>query len=1697
MPRWVNGDQVGPGASRVRWLRRAALLAAVAVSVAALGSGSALARGGATRSGAVVRISSELVPGLDAMIGRGLVRFAPDRARWRMLSLTVVLRRSDQAGFTRYLRAVQSRGSPLFRRYLSQARLADRFGPSRPRYGAVLSWLRAEGFSLVQGSANRLTLTVRGTRGQAERAFRTPIRDLVGGSRTAYANLRAPAIPGALGGAVLAVTGLSTLAVPTAAPSDVYTCQHGGARDVTQCGGNQCLNAQTGGVPGHITVQGWGLAGALGNAFAAVGNALLALPSTKLTAAGLYGPDVIAYCLGTSLGNSNPPGTCNLLVAIGQLPVGSCGPVPPTKKPPCRRCKPHTKHAADLAGAATVTAPSDGDPPTQKIGLLEYDTFRPSDVSDWLTLLGVDPSVGAKLSQVSVGGGVASPGAGESEVLVDLAAVMGGAPLSAASYVVYSAPPSVGFAQMFQAMIADGDTVISNSWSQCEDQTPLADAQAIDEILSQAAASGISVLNGTGDNGSTCLDGSPNTIGVPADSPNALAVGGTTPTFGPGLTYAHETYWDTRAGTPPGGAGGFGVSRYFPVPDYQQGVSGTTMRSVPDVSFAADPTAGVELCQADAGGCPDGRLYGGTSMATPAVAAEIANLNQRLGQNVGDLNANLYQFAGTSAFHSAASMGSDFAHVGLGSPRFDSIYQQLTQTTTGAVSTTESRAFGLYRPQADGSDTGLVRVDLVDGSGFPVGGKTVTLAPTAGGATVSPAQAVTDPVTGSALFTVTDAASETVSFTAADTTDGVTLATHPTLTFVAPSALGASIVASPQTVLSNGSATATITVYLQDRLGRPAAGKTVSLSRGGSQAVLSSPTAVTDSTGTASFTATDAAQESVAFTATDVSDGNLPVPGSAIVTFQPTGTPSCTDTVPTPQPGFTVSSLVSGLPNNSQALITNNGGLSFTVPACGERALVAFDPSGTAYVPDGLDGRIYTFGPAGGIAGPGNSLPGTTFLAGGQLGGLAFGPGGELYASLNNTGGNFNDPEIVQLDPSTGAVERVLATAAGGLGPCPQWIAVDPLSGDIFSTDNCGGSLASGNIWRVSNPGGAHPTTSVYTTVGGSAGIAFAPDGTLYVADLANQSIMSVTGTNTPTPVVNTVYHQTNAFFGVTVAAADSQGHATTLDAVDDVGTITQIKLGATVTATQIATTAGGPVLLAGDAVGPDGCLYAADEDRLLRVTGINARCTAAGGTPAPAIELTSGGPAPAPTGAPVTFTARLVGFSAADGTPVRFDITGANPAAAVVHADAGGTATFTFSGPLTGGGTVQAFATDASTTVSSAPLGLRWTAGKDVTFLSLNASPESGPVGQPATLSANLLDLSQAPATPVAGAPVTLSLTGQSCDATTDGAGNASCAVTPAGSAGLSATTAAYAGDSTHTPASASNVFALGASTPPPGGPPGTQPPVPPPSPPGGPTVPGNTGAPAISGSPAPGDTLTCAHGTWSNAPTGYTYVWNRDSKPIGGAAGPSYVVQVADETRSLTCTVTAANAAGQSAPATSAAVRVVVPGTLGCPKPSGSISGRSLGPLKLGITRVGARRTLRRFGVTYNNFDDFCLYGGWGVRAGYPSPSLLRTVPAGLRPKLKGRVILLLTANPAYAIRGVRPGAALGAVARALHLGKVFHVGRNDWYIVHGGGVSQVFKARQGIIYELGLADRRLTATRAAQQLFLRSFPSTPASG
>jgi hypothetical protein len=163
----------------------------------------------------LVRLPGEVPAGLS-----GATKLRRTKVADAPLTLTVVLNRTDQKGFDEFLRGVQNAQSPSYRRYLRPGEQADRFGPSQPEYVAVLGWLRQNGFTLVEGSANRLTLTVSAARAQAENAFGIRIGDYQVGDKIFYANDREPAVPAKIAPYVQAVIGLSNLGKPSAGKPD-------------------------------------------------------------------------------------------------------------------------------------------------------------------------------------------------------------------------------------------------------------------------------------------------------------------------------------------------------------------------------------------------------------------------------------------------------------------------------------------------------------------------------------------------------------------------------------------------------------------------------------------------------------------------------------------------------------------------------------------------------------------------------------------------------------------------------------------------------------------------------------------------------------------------------------------------------------------------------------------------------------------------------------------------------------------------------------------------------------------------------------------------------------------------------------------------------------------------------------------------------------------------------------------------------------------------------------------------------------------------------------------------------------------------------------------------------------------------------------------------------------------------------------
>jgi kumamolisin len=1270
------------------------------------------------------------------------------------MPLTIVLQRSDPVAFERYLHDLYDPASPRFRQFLTPREVSDRFGPSEADYAEVRRYFTEHGLVAVTDSSNRMTLSLVGSRGAVENALEVGIKDYllhessVLGDRAFHANVEEPRLPAAVASKVQAVAGLSTLARPT-------------------------------------------------RPYSALANPLHVGPNTDLVRA--FCKAFVNFAFGVN-GQPTPADFTKFCDSLGQN-SGSNG------------------SGSGSSGNRGVAQPNGSIPPWTEIdgsgntiGLLQFETFDPADVADYIALLGLPTALIGNLSQVHVNGG-AAPGPNQAEVLLDIDFILPAA--QGAQLVVYDAPFIGGgsFQAVFNRMLVDGVDIISNSWAYCEDQTSLADVQSIDAILASAAASGVSVFNAAGDTGSTCLDGSANTIAVPSGSPHATAVGGSSQTLGAGDLHAGETWWDGSASTPQTGRGGFGVSRFFARPAWQDGFTASAMRSVPDVVANSDPALGIQICQSSDGGCPSPYLFGGSSMAAPAWAAYTAQLNQAQGANLGLLNPQIYALSGTSAFHGAGELGSDFAHVGLGSPNVNALHVALAGVTLGAPSDITSQLETFVRTEdsalvesaegvsADGSTPLHVVVIVRDANGNTLSGKTVTLSANPGAqAVIAPPSAVSNVANGAASFTVTDAAIESVTLTAS-IEGGIDLLLPQPIDFVAPPAAAAGILAFPTSVPADGVSTTSITVTLRDAQDQPSPGKRVALSQDGHSVVIGPTPPVTGANGEIVFSATNTFQETVTYTAVDETDGDLPVPGTAVVTFSGSGSGSCV-VPPSSASGFDLTPFANGFAAYPFFYGNVNWG-------CRGATDPTFDAAGNAYVSHFPTGSLYKFGPEGGSA----TSPLATGL-GPTLGPPVFGRDGRLYATHGATTGNFFTGNVVELNPETGAILRELAANL----TCPGFLSTDPLSGDLFFDDTCFGAGSNNpSLFRLTDPGDTDPTRPtevvVYATLPTSpnGGISFAPDGTIFVEvgylDPA-PAIVRVSGTDQPMPpVIETVTGISSIFWNL-VGSSDSAGAAESLIVLQPPASGTALDLNVVTIAdpTQKTTIAHD---IGTGAIAPDGCLYSSLGDIVYKIAPTSGSCIFSATNPSPALDLEPRTLASHPAqGSLVMLSAHFRNLVAVELTPVFFRIRGANEQTRLTRTDAAGTAILEYQGTFAGDDVIEAFATVGSQSVVSNVARITWDSGPHATSLAVVASG-GALAGQPAQVQAELVDVALDPQIAIAGASLQFSADGQSCMGSSDSSGIASCSLTLA-NPGAYTLNVTYAGSAQYLPASRSELYVV-----------------------------------------------------------------------------------------------------------------------------------------------------------------------------------------------------------------------------------------------------------------------------------------------
>jgi subtilase family serine protease len=519
----------------------------------------------------------------------------------------------DPAGALELATAVSGPASPDYGEFVSPAQWIDRFSPSAATYGRLVDFLRSAGLIITGTPDSRLFVVFRGTAARLAAAFGTVLHEYTYAGHVLAAPAAAPSVPASLGTAVSAVV-----------------LDQG--RQLTRPG-----NSGAQGVPAPTSTP------------ADVGPARLDLPCSNY-----WGER-----------------TATLPPAYGrtEFHTANCGYLPAQFRSaygvPARPAGARTLTSAPTGGGQTVAIIDAYASPTI---LADVNTYSADHGEPALRPAGYHEVVPDTFYDQQ---SCLFPSGWQAEQNIDVEAVHGMAPAAGILYV--GGFNCSGGLDVAMSTILDGRlaTIVSNSYGDIGEAIAAGQIQIHENLHLQAAAEGIGIYFGSGDSGDESgILGAPS-ADYPASSPWVTAVGGTTTEIGVDGRVAVETGWgshydqvvqDTGSGklgyaaAPPGpfssGAGG-GRSAVFAQPGYQAGIVPAELargaRVVPDIAADADPRTGLRVGIRPivdnttlATGPYTETVYGGTSLACPLVAGEIALVQQVTGRTLGFLGPALY-----------------------------------------------------------------------------------------------------------------------------------------------------------------------------------------------------------------------------------------------------------------------------------------------------------------------------------------------------------------------------------------------------------------------------------------------------------------------------------------------------------------------------------------------------------------------------------------------------------------------------------------------------------------------------------------------------------------------------------------------------------------------------------------------------------------------------------------------------------------------------------------------------------------------------------------------------------------------------------------------------------------------------------------------------------------------------------------------
>lgn len=534
------------------------------------------------------------------------------------LTFRVYLAPRNEAAAEAQAAAVSTPGNAAYRQYLTPAQVKAQYAPSQTEVSSVSSWLSSAGFQVQDVPSNNAYVEASGTTAQVNSAFATQLGEYKVDGETLRAPSSALSVPAGIVSSVLSVVGIDQ-SENLLRPDSV-----GGSTDASPT------------------------AGAKANATSDV----VAPP------AGFRNAEPCSAYYGQKVDTTDP-------AYDGQhLAYAPCG-YTPAQVRSAYGINGVVDHGVDGKGS-TVAIVDAFASPTLYADASEYakrnDPGHPLTKSQFSEIV-YPPTPGSEdPSQCDAAGWYG-------EQSLDVEAVHAMAP---GAKIVFVGAADCQDASLDKALniVTAGDLAneVSNSYGDLGEQGIAAtDMAAFNQISLQAALQGIGVYFSSGDDGDDAAQLGAPSADYPATSPWVTAVGGTSLGIGQDGKVDVQTAWETDKSVLTNGAwvssgyvygSGGGTSTLYPEPWYQKGTVPTALakenqtgktlgRVAPDISMLADPNTGFLIGETQT--FPDGVYYdqyriGGTSLASPLLAGEMAVADQAAGFHHGFINPALYLF---------------------------------------------------------------------------------------------------------------------------------------------------------------------------------------------------------------------------------------------------------------------------------------------------------------------------------------------------------------------------------------------------------------------------------------------------------------------------------------------------------------------------------------------------------------------------------------------------------------------------------------------------------------------------------------------------------------------------------------------------------------------------------------------------------------------------------------------------------------------------------------------------------------------------------------------------------------------------------------------------------------------------------------------------------------------------------------------